>query len=113
MCSPLIMFISFLSQAAPFFYFSWLILLIARVISNYHIYYLIGKEEFEVSPVELWYRSSDNMLALFTFWWSRSYMEDEDPEIISLMRISNVLHVIFIIHSVITAATWVCLYGKN
>lgn len=107
------MFIHFLSRIAPFFYFSWFILLIARIISNYNIYYLIGKEEFQGSSIELWRRSSDNLLAIFTFWWRKSYMEDEDPEVIRLMRISNILHLVFIVHSVLTAVIWVCTYGKD
>jgi hypothetical protein len=107
------MFISFLSQVAPIFYISWLILFVARIISNYHIYYIIGKEEFQGSQFELSHRYSDNLLAIFTFRWSRSYMEDEDPEVIRLMRISNVLHLSFIVLSVVAAAIWLCLHGRN
>jgi hypothetical protein len=107
------MFISFLSQIASFFYISWLILLVARIISNFYIYYLIGKEELQESSAELRRQSPDNVLVYFTFWWSRSYMEGEAPQVIRLMHISNILHLVFIAHSVITAVIWVCLYGKD
>lgn len=109
------MLISFLSQIAPFCYLTWRVLLVARLISNYHIYRVTGREEFQGSHVGFWfwYRSADHMLVFFTFRWIRFDMEGEDPEAVRWMRISNILHIVFIVHSVIAAAVWICLYGKH
>lgn len=106
------MTIKLLSQFAAVPYFSWPIVFIIRFYLNYHIYEVIGKEEMQGNSFERYHRGDDNLLAIFTFRWSSAFMEDEEPETLRLMRISNVLNIAFIVHTILVVGLWMFLYGK-
>lgn len=87
------------------FYWSWIPVLVAHVILNYVIFHMIGKEEFK------WPRNEGDagemMLAIFNFRWNKAYQEDDNPLITRLMRISNVLSIVFIIYTAAVFFIWI------
>lgn len=105
------MIVQFLSQLAPIVYWSWPPVFLVHCWLNYDIYRALGKEEFS-DVAGRFLGSRDNLLAVFTFRWSKAYMEDDNPEITRLMRISNKLSIVLIVLTVLVVGLWMFLYGK-
>lgn len=90
-----------------FVYWGWLALFFAHTVLNREI---ISKIDFGFQDTYKRYISSgglteDKIQAMFTFFWSKWYGED-DPSIMTLIKIEHILAWVVIFWSVLTFIVW-------
>ena len=103
---------TFLSTLVLCIYWGWVPVFIVHMVLNNTIYRNIGKEEFEYTRYRN-KKTDDLLLCFFTFRWNKTFQEHNDPMTTRLMKISNVISIVFGIYTMAILLLWMFTYGKK
>lgn len=100
----------FIIKYESFFYYAWVILFGLHYLFNIIVYDHLGNDT--VNAANQFYNPNFGafILFVFTFWWN-DIDDEENSKYKSIMKVSNIIHVVFGIYSFIVMGVFFLTYG--